>query len=154
MNAVFQVEYAAGNLTAVARSADGSALASFTRLTPEGGVASLQVSIDAPSPLTGTGSALVADGEDTAMIRATLLDKKGELAVEAMDEVVFTVKSGEGKLWATHSGNPAPDLNDNPVHGPVRAAYHGLVRAYVRSSSDRATAPAHRRRLRQIDVGG
>jgi hypothetical protein len=65
----------------------------------EAGVASLKLSIDAPSPLTGTGEALVADGEDTAMIRATLLDKNGQLAAEAMDEVVFKVASGEGRLW-------------------------------------------------------
>ena len=44
-------------------------------------------------------SALVADGEDTAMVRASLLDSKGELAVEANDEIVFSVKSGDGKLW-------------------------------------------------------
>ena len=154
MNAVFQIEYEDGNLTAVARSAEGKPLASFTRLTPQGAVTTIKLSIDAPSPLTGTGTALVADGEDTAMIRATLLDKSGELAVEAMDEVVFAVKSGEGRLWATHSGNPAANMTQNPAHGGTRAAYHGLVRAYIRSSSDHATAPAHRRRLRQIDVDG
>ena len=81
MNGVFQVEYAPGNLTAVAHDKDGKMLASFTRLTPSG-AASLKLSLDAPSPLTGTGSALVADGEDTAMVRASLLDKGGELAVE------------------------------------------------------------------------
>ena len=155
MNAVFEIPYAPGNLTAVGRDAAGKALGSFTRLTPAaGGVASLKLSVDAPSPLSGTGAALVADGEDTAMIRATLLDSAGGLAVEAMDEIVFAIGSGEGKLWATHSGNPAADMNKNPVHGNTRAAYHGLARAYVRSSSDRATAPAHRRRLREIDVDG
>ena len=41
----------------------------------------------------------MADGEDTAMVRASLLDSKGELAVEANDEIVFSVKSGDGKLW-------------------------------------------------------
>ena len=153
MNGVFQVEYAPGNLTAVAHDKDGKMLASFTRLTPSG-AASLKLSLDAPSPLTGTGSALVADGEDTAMVRASLLDKGGELAVEAMDEIVFTVKSGEGKLWATHSGNPAADMNKNPVHGDTRAAYHGLARAYIRSSSDHSTPDAHRRRLREIDLDG
>ena len=29
------------------------------------------LSLDAPSPRTGTGSALVADGEDVAMVRTT-----------------------------------------------------------------------------------
>eukprot|EP01052_Picozoa_sp_SAG31_P041858 SAG31_NODE_6466_length_2006_cov_2.304143_1_plen_174_part_00 len=71
-----------------------------------------------------------------------------------MDEISFKVVSGEGKLWATHSGNPAADMNKNPVHGGIRAAYHGLARAYIRSSADRATPPAHRLRLREIDMDG
>ena len=154
MNAEYMIAYAPGNLTAVARGDAGEVLGSFTRLTPVPGVAALKLSIDAPSPLTGTGSALVADGEDTAMVRATLLDANGGLAVEAMDEVVFRVAAGDGRLWATHSGNPAPDMNKNPAHGGTRHAYHGLARAYIRSSSDHATAPRHRRRLRQIDVDG
>lgn len=155
MNGNFPIVYAPGNLTAIGHDKDGTVLGSFTRLTPAaGGVKTLKLSIDAPSPLTGTGSALVADGEDTAMVRVTLLDSGGELAVEANDEVVFSVKSGDGKLWGTHSGNPAADMNKNPAHSGTRAAYHGLARAYIRSSSDHATAPHHRRRLRQIDLDG
>lgn len=50
-------------------------------------------------------TALVADGEDTAMVRASLLDSKGELAVEANDEIVFSVKSGDGKLWVSCPGH-------------------------------------------------
>ena len=45
-------------------------------------------------------------------------------------------------------------MGKNPVHGGTRAAYHGLARAYIRSSADHATAPDHRRRLRQIDLDG
>lgn len=45
-------------------------------------------------------------------------------------------------------------MGKNPVHGGTRAAYHGLARAYIRSSADHATAPEHRRRLRQIDLDG
>eukprot|EP01052_Picozoa_sp_SAG31_P041859 SAG31_NODE_6466_length_2006_cov_2.304143_2_plen_80_part_00 len=47
-------------------------------------MASLKLSLDAPSKLTGTGSAVVADGEDTAMIRASLLDEAGEVVAEAV----------------------------------------------------------------------
>lgn len=57
MNGIFHVAYEPGNLTAIGHDKDGTALASFTRLTPAtGGVKSLKLSIDAPSPLTGTGS--------------------------------------------------------------------------------------------------
>ena len=34
----------------------------------------IHLSLDAPSTLTGTGSYVVADGEDVALVRATLLD--------------------------------------------------------------------------------
>lgn len=67
--ASFNVTYAAGNLTAVGYASDGTALASFTRLS-YGAATALRVAIDAPNVNTGTGSALVADGEDTAMVRA------------------------------------------------------------------------------------
>jgi hypothetical protein len=40
-------------------------------------VAAVVLSLDAPSKLTGTGEALVADGEDVAMVRATLVDSNG-----------------------------------------------------------------------------
>jgi hypothetical protein len=43
-------------------------------------------------------------------------------------------------------------MGKNPVHGDTRAAYHGLVRAYIRSTADRATSAEHRRHLRGIDV--
>ena len=68
--------------------------------------------------------------------------------------MVFAVKSGAGKLWATHSGDPASDMGKNPAHGDTRPAYHGLVRAYIRSASDNATSSQHRRRLREIDLDG
>ena len=51
-------------------------LASHTVWTP-GRAARLRLSIDTPSVSTGTGSALVADGDDTAMLRAELLDASG-----------------------------------------------------------------------------
>ena len=57
MNGDFPVAYEPGNLTAIGHDKDGAVLGSFTRLTPAaGGAKSLKLSIDAPSPLTGTGS--------------------------------------------------------------------------------------------------
>ncbi len=37
--------------------------------------AKLVVSIDAPSAVTGTGSAVFLDGHDAALIRATIVDE-------------------------------------------------------------------------------
>jgi hypothetical protein len=62
-NAAFQVAFAPGNLTAVAlASPSGPAVGSFSALTPSS-AASLRLTLDAPSPKTGTGSALVANGQ-------------------------------------------------------------------------------------------
>jgi len=73
------------------------------------------------------------------------------LRVNEQDEIQFQIISGEGRLWATHSGDPA---TQEPCHSPSRKAYHGLARAYVRSSSDYATSLAHRQRLAFIDIDG
>lgn len=147
-NAVFSVLYKPGNLTAVALDNQGNVLAAHTKVTV-GQAVSIRLSLDAPSPATGTGSAVVADGEDVAMVRAELLDAQGRLAVDAMNTIEFKVVSGDGILWATHSGNPA---SMEPPHGGNRTAYHGLARAIIRSSSDHASSPAHRRLMRQIDL--
>ena len=96
-----------------------------------------------------TGSALVADGEDTAMLRATLVDATGALVPGAMNNISFTVVSGPGKVWSTHNGDPA---NVKSNDEPWNLAYHGLARVYIRTTADHATAAAHRRRLRQIDL--
>ena len=43
-----------------------------------GAAASISLSVDVPSHSTGTGDALIADGTDVALIRATILDAAGE----------------------------------------------------------------------------
>ena len=95
-NAEFEVVFKPGNLTAIALSKSGEVLATHSKLTA-GPAASIRLSMDAPSLLTGTGSALVADGEDTAMVRAELLDALGNLADQAADDVTFAVTSGDGR---------------------------------------------------------
>ena len=146
-NLVFTVPYAPGNLTALALDASGAVVATHTRMTVQPAVA-IRLRIDAPSAETGTGSAMVADGEDVAMVRAELVDASGNIAAEDMRPVTFAVASGEGRVWATHSGNP---VGLEPPHSPTRKAYHGLARAIVRSTADRATSPRHRALLRAID---
>ena len=124
---------------------------SFAVATP-GPPATLALSLDAPNAATGTGTALVADGEDTAMVRATILDADGQIASGATGiRVTFTVRSGNGRVWATHSGDAS---THEPNLGHSKLAYHGLARAFVRSAEDRATPGWHRRRLREIDVDG
>jgi beta-galactosidase len=45
---------------------------------------------------------VVADGEDVAMIRATLVDAKGNMVPGADNNISFTVESGPGAVWTTH----------------------------------------------------
>merc|ERR1711988_174040 len=95
-NLVFTVPYAPGNLTALALDASGAVVATHTRMTVQPAVA-IRLRIDAPSAETGTGSAMVADGEDVAMVRAELVDASGNIAAEDMRPVTFAVASGEGR---------------------------------------------------------
>eukprot|EP00463_Aulacantha_scolymantha_P000392 TRINITY_DN1231_c0_g1_i1.p1 TRINITY_DN1231_c0_g1~~TRINITY_DN1231_c0_g1_i1.p1 ORF type:complete len:334 (+),score=71.53 TRINITY_DN1231_c0_g1_i1:722-1723(+) len=146
--ASFSIAYAPGNLTAVALDTKGNPVASHSVVTA-GPVAAVVLSIDAPSTKTGTGEAVVVDGEDVAMLRATLVDAHGVMVPGADNNVTFTVISGPGLVWATHNGNPG---NLSPNHVAWNLAYHGLVRAIIRTTADYATPPIHRRRMREIDV--
>ena len=138
--ASFNIQYSAGNLTAVGRDASGQIQARTSKFTP--GVAMrLALSLDAPAVSTGTGSALLADGEDTALIRASVLDGHGNVVHSSGLNITFRVESGPGRIWATHNGDPA---NRSPPHAPWDVTYHGLVRAFVRSNADHATPPRHR----------
>jgi beta-galactosidase len=148
--ATFSVAYAAGNLTAISLDATGAAVSSHS-IVSTGAVAGIVLTIDAPSIATGTGSMVVADGEDVAMIRATLVDKDGHMVPSADNNITFSVASGPGVVWTTHNGGPA---NLSPNDATWNQAYHGLARAIIRTTADHATAPAHRRRMREIDVEG
>lgn len=147
--ATFNVTYSPGNLTATCMDATGATLATHSVVSLAGPAVSLELSLDAPSASTGTGTHLVADGEDVAMVRATLLDSAGNFANNATDNVTFTCKSGPCKIWATHNGNPA---DDSPRNVGWVNGYHGLARAFVRVSMDAATPHWHRSRMLEIDV--
>lgn len=143
-HASFSVAYAAGALTAEALDASGAVVAAHS-VRSVGAAAGVRLTIDAPSPLTGTGAALVADGEDTAMLRAEIVDAAGNLvtsSADAFSKIAFAVASGGGRVIATHSGNPAEQ-----ERGAAINAYHGLVRAFVRSSEVRTGTAAHRQAL-------
>lgn len=137
-----------GNLTAIVRDSSGSVTARHTRLAA-GDPAGIVLSVDAPSPMTGTGSALVLDGHDAALVRATVVDSRG-VAVEGATgvNITFSVASGPGHVVGTGCGNPAN-------HDPITAAWHrtsaGLARAVVRVNVD-AVSP-HRSVLRGAHAG-
>jgi hypothetical protein len=134
------VPFESGNLTAEALDPLGSRLATHTVQTG-GSAAQIRLSLDAPSPRTGTGVALVADGQDVALVRAELLDNAGLLVSprhpSANTTVTFTVASGAGKILGTISGSPFDMPLANPgldMTGATFPAHYGMLRAFVQSN--------------------
>ena len=76
------VPFSAGNLTAVGYDSAGVAQATHTVRTAGAAVA-IQLSLDVPSQRTGTGSALVLDGRDTGLVRATIVDGDGHVVTRS-----------------------------------------------------------------------
>lgn len=136
-------------LKAQCRSSDGHTVVTHTIHTP-GEAAALRLSLDAPNADKGTGSALVLDGQDVALVRAEVVDKNGNLVTTSSANVTFSV-TGPGRVIASHNGDPG-------CHTPNLAswheAFHGLVRGVVQVTTDAATSPKLRRRVREVDTDG
>ena len=124
------VPWKPGRLTAVARSSGGTELARTARETnrsrPD---VSLVLTLDCPSPSTGTGSALLLDGSDAALVRGTLVDSAtNQTLVFADHAVAFRVVAGPGRILGTANGDPKGKRSHTEA---VHPAHHGLVRALV-----------------------
>ena len=144
------VPWEAGTVTAVARDARGAAVARASRHT-NARPARLALSVDSPSERTGTGKALVLDGQDAALVRASVLDEAGRVVHLASNNVSFRVVSGPGVVQGTHNGDPHCY---EPNNAPWHSAYHGLVRAVIRVTRLDARSPAELKLLGQIDLDG
>lgn len=143
------LSYAPGNLTAVgfftdtASSGDNdeygaiTTMASHTIITP-GPAAAIVLSVDCPSPATGTGNALLADGHDAALVRATVVDAHGYLVKNASHLITFTVTRGPGRIIGVHNGDAK---SHEPQASNLRHAYHGLARAVVGVTIDALSPP-------------
>lgn len=144
------VPWETGSLTAVARDHEGRAVAQTTKHT-NGKASALQLTVDAPSPATGTGEALLLDGQDAALLRGAVVDDKGRVMHLATHNLTFRVVSGPGVVQGTHNGDPHCHT---PNNAPWHSAYHGLVRAVVRVTSVAARCPHERALLSEIDASG
>ena len=88
------VPFTPGNLTAAGKlSAGGAVLAVHTQLAA-GAPASIELTLDAPSLATGTGTALLLDGHDAGLVRATVRDAGGRVVNTARNLITFAVQSG------------------------------------------------------------
>jgi len=146
----FTVNFAAGNLTAVGLDSNGAVLDSHTRMTP-GKAAKILLQLDAPVPRTGTGTGkVVSDGVDVAMLRATIVDDQGTQVWDDATNVTFKIVSGPATVDGVANGDPACL---EPVKSSSRSAYHGLVRAILRSTEVAATSAQHRAALVRMHGG-
>ncbi|XP_065180029.1 beta-galactosidase BoGH2A-like [Sycon ciliatum] len=145
-----KVTYADGNLTVTGLNAAGQVVASHTIMTP-GAAASLQISLDAPNTQAGMGDALVLDGHDMALVRASILDSNGQVVMASGHNVTFTVDSGPGRVIGVGNGDP---MCHEPNTVNWRSSYHGLVRAIVKVTEHQTTSEAEYRFLKQVDAEG
>ena len=138
----------ARNVTAVGIAADGSSIGSHSLLTGVSTKATkLELSIDVPSVLTGTGSALYLDGQDVAFIRAQLVDSAGVLTRGSDVNLTYSVVSGPVRLVGTGSGSIR---NHQHVNGDTYETWQGLGRAVFQVTLD--CTGEHRDLAAQIDV--
>ena len=145
--AFYDVPFSPGVLVAEALAADGLTVLASHAQASWGAPAALVLSVDAPSPRTGTGTALYLDGADVALIRATIVDAEGNTVHDASSTTVtFAVADGPVAVVGTHNGDPALQQLAAEQSVPV---YGGFARAVVRvmlvaagSASDRALLAA------------
>ena len=142
----YSVPFAPGVLVAQALAADGATVLASSSRASWGAPAALLLTLDAPSPRTGTGSAVLLDGEDVALVRATVVDAQGNACGDAENTVSFAVTAGPARIVGTHNGHPALGA---PASAPSVAAYGGLARGIARvtllatgSAADRAVLAA------------
>lgn len=152
------VPFEQGNLTAEGLDLSGVRLATHAVFT-SGTAVRIRLSLDAPSRDTGTGSALVADGQDVALVRAELIDRNGRL-VSPRDNstntsVSFSVASGEGKILGVINGSPWDQpLNEPQLDqtGSTYPAHYGVVRAFIQSTHVCSGSDAERATLAAVHV--
>ena len=143
-----KVIWASGTLTATCSGVNTPSMTmTHTRNTSRTGTR-IVLRVDAPSPLTGTGKALLANGQDTGLL-AAMVDADGVLDQTASNQITFKVVSGPGKVVASHNGDVQ---NHEPNLGASHAAYHGLVRGVIRVTQDAASPSWARARRRHIDA--
>lgn len=141
--------YTQGNVTAVARDANGATVNRHTVVTTVSEASALALTVDVPSPTTATGERVLLDGHDVILVRATVIDEAGNLAPSSSTNVTFEVVSGPGRVLGVGNGDP---FCKEPHQVPWRSTYNGLARGIIKVTVDAATDPGVRALIREIDV--
>jgi prepilin-type processing-associated H-X9-DG protein len=162
----FDVPWKFGSITAIAQTIDGAELARTTKKTniisanaavagmssddDDSNGVSLVLSLDCPSPHTGTGNALFLDGQDVALVRATIVDSTGISTLYfATHNITFRIISGPGYIQGTANGDPKSYQSHT---SKSQTAYHGLVRAVVRVTSLAGLSSYEKDMMQQIET--
>lgn len=148
--AFYGVPFSPGLLRADALAADGVTVLASHSAASWGAPAGLLLSVDAPSPATGTGGALFLDGADVALLRATVVDASGDVVGDAAGiTVTFSVVAGPAAVVGTHNGDPALQQLAAAASVPV---YGGLARAVVRVTLAATGSDAERALLAAVNI--
>lgn len=137
----FDAVFATGTLTAKALAADGKTTLATHSINSWGVAAAIQLTMDVPSLATGTGTKVFTDGMDVALLRATIVDAKGNPVLDASHNISFAVSTGPGFIAGVGNGDPSCQ---EPSQVSWRSAYHGLSRAIVRVTVDASGTAAER----------
>ena len=76
-----------------------------------------------------------------ALLRATIVDAKGNDVLDATNKVTFAIKDGPGFVAGVGNGDPACQ---EPSQVDWRSSYHGLTRAIIRVTVDASGTAAER----------
>jgi hypothetical protein len=137
------------NLSAVCRaSAQGAPSASHTIIAPAAAV-SLRLTVDVPNVATGTGTALLLNGQDAGVVRAEVVDAAGHVVTTATNNVSFSVLAGPGRIIGSHNGDV---YCHTPQSAPWHAAYRGSLRAVVQVTEVHSLPMSTRRRMLEVDA--
>jgi Domain of unknown function (DUF4982)/Glycoside hydrolase family 2 C-terminal domain 5 len=145
--AEFEVPWIPGELKAIATSQNGTAVAQTVKRTNTHPNA-LVLSLDCPAIATGTGKALYLDGQDVALVRATIVDSLGQAMHMSTHNVTFAILSGPGRIVGTANGD---SKSYQPHTSSWQSAYHGLVRAVIQVTSLAALQPTIANLLQDVD---
>ena len=144
------VPFSSGSsLTAEALASDKTTVVAKHVVHSWGTPTALQLTLDAPSLATGTGSKVYLDGGDVALLRASVVDESGNLCWDATLPLFFSVTSGPGFVWGTGNGDPSDQVKLNSNN---RTTYHGLARAVVRAALVGIGSDAERAQLAYVNT--
>jgi hypothetical protein len=110
----------------------------------------LQLVVDVPSVASGTGAALLLDGQDTALVRASVMEKAegasagsgstGGYALVASSATVYRISwrivSGPGRMNGVGNGNTS---SHEPLKSTAVNAYLGMARGIFTVTLDCVT---------------